>query len=172
MGTRIIFGNWKFHKAKHFSAGSCHMGKIITNSKRMRRAFTSSPDCHNCVGIPEDLQWTRGFIVNLGSCSIEETELWAALLGLKMAWESGVKRVILEWDCQDGTMAQRFGRNKCYLRPISLNVEIGFIRIGQFVCNNMPIGKAIMSADSLVKRVCSLQQGTLEHKKIRIKWVS
>lgn len=31
--------------------------------------------------------WLMGFSVNLGSCGVDEAELWAAWHGLQMAWE-------------------------------------------------------------------------------------
>ncbi|KAL9437497.1 hypothetical protein AB3S75_023376 [Citrus x aurantiifolia] len=37
--------------------------------------------------------WIKGFIVNLGTCSVLSAELWGLLHGLKMAWENGFRRV-------------------------------------------------------------------------------
>ena len=43
--------------------------------------------------------WLGGFSINLGCCSVEGAELRAVLHGLKMAWDSGSNRLILESDC-------------------------------------------------------------------------
>ena len=49
--------------------------------------------------INEEGVWLGGFSINLGCCSVEGAELRAVLHGLKMAWDSGSNRLILESDC-------------------------------------------------------------------------
>ena len=36
--------------------------------------------------------WLGGFSVQLGTCSEFEAEPWAALHGLRLAWEQGIRR--------------------------------------------------------------------------------
>ena len=43
-------------------------------------------------------KWLYGFWVNLGSCSALMAELWGAWYVLKIAWERGYRRLILEID--------------------------------------------------------------------------
>lgn len=40
--------------------------------------------------------WIAGFMVNLGNCIVEVAELWVALHGLRLAWESGARQTIIE----------------------------------------------------------------------------
>ncbi|XP_038688673.1 uncharacterized protein LOC119987842 [Tripterygium wilfordii] len=42
--------------------------------------------------------WLKGFFANIGSCGSIEAELWAAIHGLRLAWEEGFRQVILETD--------------------------------------------------------------------------
>ena len=39
-----------------------------------------------------------GFVCNLGFCNSLEAEIWGALEGLKMAWNMGLDKIILESD--------------------------------------------------------------------------
>lgn len=46
----------------------------------------------------ENGDWKGGFSIRIGTCIQIETEQWAALLGMKEAWEMGFRRIILETD--------------------------------------------------------------------------
>ncbi|KAL5736493.1 hypothetical protein ACOSQ2_031281 [Xanthoceras sorbifolium] len=52
-----------------------------------------SIDCNN--------SWLGGFTINKGSGSILEAELWGLLEGLKFAWKSGFRAVLVESDSKD-----------------------------------------------------------------------
>ncbi|KAL4307123.1 uncharacterized protein LOC107605009 [Arachis ipaensis] len=43
-------------------------------------------------------EWIGGFTANLGYCQITQAEMWAVLYGLQMAWNLGMRRVIVEMD--------------------------------------------------------------------------
>ncbi|CAN1130050.1 Putative ribonuclease H protein At1g65750, partial [Linum perenne] len=40
------------------------------------------------------------FTANLGSCSITRAELWGILIGLRLAWNAGYKKIIVQTDSQ------------------------------------------------------------------------
>ena len=50
-------------------------------------------------------KWAAGFSKNLGSCLVEEVELWALFLGLQLAWDNNIleldakidSKVVFEW---------------------------------------------------------------------------
>ncbi|XVE58507.1 hypothetical protein DITRI_Ditri04bG0175000 [Diplodiscus trichospermus] len=42
--------------------------------------------------------WMCGFSFNIGSCDVSAPELWAVVQGLKLAWQKGFRRVVLETD--------------------------------------------------------------------------
>ena len=39
-----------------------------------------------------------GFSIKLGSCSKTEAEIWAVIYGLRMAWDQGIRRLVVEVD--------------------------------------------------------------------------
>ena len=43
-------------------------------------------------------KWITGFSINLGHCIALVAELWAILRGLRIAWEAGVRKLVLETD--------------------------------------------------------------------------
>lgn len=53
-----------------------------------------------CGGATRDDQgnWKTGFLANLGPCSVDEAEAWGIYYGLKLAWDKGLRKVILECD--------------------------------------------------------------------------
>lgn len=51
-----------------------------------------------CVHRDHQGSWLMGLARNLGFCHALEAELWAALIGLVLAWEEGLKHIILETD--------------------------------------------------------------------------
>ncbi|CAL1355748.1 unnamed protein product [Linum trigynum] len=53
-------------------------------------------------GILRDHQgrWRRGFIVNMGTCSAIQAELWGIFHGLGLAWQNGSRTLIVETDSQ------------------------------------------------------------------------
>lgn len=42
--------------------------------------------------------WLLGFLKNLGSCCAAQAEPWGMLEGLKLCWEAGFRRVVVEVD--------------------------------------------------------------------------
>ena len=58
--------------------------------------------------------WIKGFSLNIGCYTIEEAELWALLHGLRMTWDTGTKRLLVEIDSltYGGEMVERMGRSK------------------------------------------------------------
>ena len=42
--------------------------------------------------------WVQGYSLNLVCCWIEEAELWALIHRMRMAWETGFKRIQMETD--------------------------------------------------------------------------
>lgn len=42
--------------------------------------------------------WMVGFTHELGQCGVLKTEEWAMCLGLKLAWEEGFKKILVETD--------------------------------------------------------------------------
>ena len=52
--------------------------------------------------------WVASFSKNLGLCSVEETELWALILGLQLAWNNNICLLVAEinskvvFDCLSG----------------------------------------------------------------------
>ena len=42
--------------------------------------------------------WKIGYSVKLGTCSIEEAEMWALIYGLRLAWEEGIRFLVAELD--------------------------------------------------------------------------
>ena len=42
--------------------------------------------------------WICGFSVLLGTCITIEAEIWALVHGLRMAWEKGIRRLVVEMD--------------------------------------------------------------------------
>ncbi|XP_072076475.1 uncharacterized protein [Arachis hypogaea] len=53
-----------------------------------------------CGGIIRNYQgrWLAGYMMNIGTCSAFKAELWGVFQGLKMAWDLGFKKAILETD--------------------------------------------------------------------------
>ena len=47
--------------------------------------------------------WLKGFMVNIGQCNVVETELWAALYGLQIAWDSSYQRFCMKVDSMQVT---------------------------------------------------------------------
>ncbi|KAK4270879.1 hypothetical protein QN277_019646 [Acacia crassicarpa] len=43
-------------------------------------------------------EWISGFSHFLGRCDVEEAEEWAILLGLRLAWDEGFRRIMVESD--------------------------------------------------------------------------
>ena len=43
-------------------------------------------------------KWLGGFAFNIRSCSITDAELWGIHEGLLLAWDLGLKKVLLESD--------------------------------------------------------------------------
>ncbi|KAF7844636.1 putative RNA-directed DNA polymerase [Senna tora] len=54
----------------------------------------------SCGGVVRDYmgRFIYGFSKNLGSCDALAAELWGVILGLNMAWELGIKKVVVEVD--------------------------------------------------------------------------
>ncbi|XP_012084521.1 uncharacterized protein LOC105643892 [Jatropha curcas] len=64
-------------------------GSLITQSHRASTWGVIRNDVGN---------WCYGFACNLGSCSILLAELWGVFLGLSLAWDKGVRNLIVEVD--------------------------------------------------------------------------
>ncbi|KAK8572720.1 hypothetical protein V6N13_048300 [Hibiscus sabdariffa] len=45
--------------------------------------------------------WKFGFSKFIGMCEVLEAELWGVVTGLRMAWDRGLRRIILEVDSAD-----------------------------------------------------------------------
>lgn len=45
-------------------------------------------------------EWLRGFSCKLESCNAKIAEMWGILEGMKLAWETGFKKVIVESDAE------------------------------------------------------------------------
>ncbi|CAL1363580.1 unnamed protein product [Linum trigynum] len=45
-------------------------------------------------------RWNKGFVVNLGTCSAVQAELWGIYHGLGVAWQAGSRTLIVESDSQ------------------------------------------------------------------------
>ncbi|KAK4278488.1 hypothetical protein QN277_016327 [Acacia crassicarpa] len=56
-----------------------------------------------CGGVIRDRsgEWVAGFTHFLGSCSVFQAEEWAILKGLSLAWDLGLRRIILESDAKE-----------------------------------------------------------------------
>ena len=67
--------------------------------------------------------WMGGFLANLGSCSVLAAECWGVIHGLRLAWELGIRSVILEVDnsCVVNIIQ---GQTSCPLQSLSLIHEI------------------------------------------------
>ena len=51
----------------------------------------------NCVlGVKKGM---HRYSLNLGICSVEEAKLWAIVHGMRLAWETGSKRIQVETNC-------------------------------------------------------------------------
>ena len=69
-------------------------------------------------GVARDHQgnWKGGFFVNLGWCTTGEAEFWAAIHGLRFAWEQGIRLLVMEtnstqictWITQNGNLGSLF----------------------------------------------------------------
>lgn len=46
----------------------------------------------------EEGRWITGFMANISQCDSLTEEIWAALFGLEMVWNTGFRRIILEMD--------------------------------------------------------------------------
>ena len=42
--------------------------------------------------------WISGFCMNIGECSVVMAELWGLYQGLILAWDAGIKRLLVEVD--------------------------------------------------------------------------
>lgn len=53
-------------------------------------------------GLLRDLngRWVGGYVRNIGSCSISYDELWGLLDGLGLAWDNGIRKLLVEVDGQ------------------------------------------------------------------------
>lgn len=49
-------------------------------------------------GVIRDIRgtWVMGFTMKLDHATVEEVEAWRMLRGLRLAWEKGLKKVIVE----------------------------------------------------------------------------
>lgn len=63
-------------------------------------ASKGNPALAGCGCVLSNLegQWLIGTDRNLGICNSQQAESWAALLGLRLAWDQGFRRVLLETD--------------------------------------------------------------------------
>ncbi|KAF7831717.1 ribonuclease H [Senna tora] len=52
-----------------------------------------------CGGVEAD--FLRGFVQNLGDCNVLSAELWAILSGLRLLWNGGYKKVMVDSDSMD-----------------------------------------------------------------------
>ena len=52
--------------------------------------------------------WQGGFVAKLMCISIDEAEAWALLHGLQMAWDMGIKRLIVKTDSLSVQLGERF----------------------------------------------------------------
>nr|GMC93188.1 putative ribonuclease H [Ipomoea batatas] len=64
---------------------------------------TQSTGAAACGGLSQDHQgrWLRGFMHNIGCCSIEEAEAWGVIQGLYVALQLGVRNIMVESDSKD-----------------------------------------------------------------------
>lgn len=51
-----------------------------------------------CGGVLRDDQgrWVSGFDMNIGYCSAFRAELWGILKGVELAWNNGIRRLVVE----------------------------------------------------------------------------
>jgi len=66
-------------------------------------ALTVAHSIAGCGGVIRDHSgsWIVGFKRVLGSCTVIEAEQWAVYKGLKLAWDLGFKKIILESDAKN-----------------------------------------------------------------------
>ncbi|KAE8667735.1 hypothetical protein F3Y22_tig00112383pilonHSYRG00533 [Hibiscus syriacus] len=101
------------------SSGACGEGKIVMSSSRISRfwkkkvswepppedwykvnsdgAYDMVSSRSGCGGVIRG-QWIGGFACGLEVASALEFGLWGAMIGLRFAWDLGLKRIILEID--------------------------------------------------------------------------
>ncbi|MED6171274.1 hypothetical protein PIB30_117389 [Stylosanthes scabra] len=63
-------------------------------------AVWDSKNMAGCGGLIRtyDGSWVAGFTAKLGNCQVFQAELWGMRHGLQMAWDLGVRRIIVETD--------------------------------------------------------------------------
>lgn len=48
----------------------------------------------------EEGQWMLGYTLRTSCNTIEEAETWAIIKGLELAWDKGIRRMVVECDSQ------------------------------------------------------------------------
>ncbi|KAK4274299.1 hypothetical protein QN277_017543 [Acacia crassicarpa] len=85
-------------------------------------------------------EWLIGFNQNLGMAGVVESEEWAILMGLRMAWEKGFRKVILETDSKIMIDRLRIGREDINCSLVLLQIRNFLNRLWevelQFVCRS------------------------------------
>ncbi|KAL4286983.1 hypothetical protein AHAS_Ahas19G0140700 [Arachis hypogaea] len=64
----------------------------------MDGAASTNPNAGGCGGVIRNEQgrWVAGFMANLGCCSAFRAEMWGIYHGLKIVWDLGLRRIIVE----------------------------------------------------------------------------
>nr|GMC99849.1 reverse transcriptase [Ipomoea batatas] len=93
--------------------------KLNTDGRRNRRTGIAG-----CGGVFRDDKgnWIEGFIANLGIFSSEEAEAWAVLKGLKIAWERGFRKVMVETDANNIVEALNMPNSGSNYRRLLANI--------------------------------------------------
>nr|GMC97865.1 putative RNA-directed DNA polymerase [Ipomoea batatas] len=93
--------------------------KHNTHGRRNRRTGIAG-----CGGVFRDDKgnWIEGFIANLGIFSSEEAEAWAVLKGLKIAWERGFRKVMVETDANNIVEALNMPNSGSNYRGLLANI--------------------------------------------------
>ncbi|XP_016178547.1 uncharacterized protein LOC107621000 [Arachis ipaensis] len=66
-------------------------------------------------------KWVAGFIANLGNCNVIHAELKGVFHGLEMAWDLGMRRMIVEMDFKEGVefiTRRKEDEERCCYNPL------------------------------------------------------
>ncbi|KAE8680197.1 hypothetical protein F3Y22_tig00111392pilonHSYRG00432 [Hibiscus syriacus] len=76
-------------------------------------ARNKEPDFVFCGGVLRNSEgaWLRGFSKFIGSCSIDDAELWGILIGLMCAWDYGASQVDFQHvNCDENRVADALAK--------------------------------------------------------------
>ena len=97
MHKSIAIGLLKKRVEAHVCSGTLSTGQFKPNTNG---ASKGNPGAFGYGGLiqADDGRWTIGFSYHIGNCSAYKAKLWGILLGLKVAWNYGIRKLILESD--------------------------------------------------------------------------